>query len=333
MYKSSDISVIIVSYNRPSELERNFEHLVKMHSKPFEVLVVDQSEKPDTKNVCKKYSKKIKNLRYLRSEKPSIAIAKNVGVRNVSKQSKIVLFLDDDAYGGPTYMDEIIGAYNRHPEAVGIYGEEDMYNPKNFRKIKKSKFQKFKFFIEKSVKKLFLLGYRGDNGYRVLSPYGNTYTYEMKRDFPAQWFGGSNPSYKSYVFKDIRFDESFFGWSLGEDLDVAYRIHKKYGKMYIVPSSLVHISPPREDTPERRIRRIYMNQINHYYIFKKDMPEMKMRYAWNLIGIFIARALLLFDFRKFDINWIEFKHFILSLIYCSKNAKKIEHGDLSLPVK
>ena len=95
MYKSKDISIVIPTYNRAPELEKNLAHLSKLKSKPFEVILVDQSTDNHTKKVYMKYKKILKMLKYLRSEKPSIAIAKNVGLRNSSKKTKIILFLDE----------------------------------------------------------------------------------------------------------------------------------------------------------------------------------------------------------------------------------------------
>lgn len=333
MYKSKDISIVIPTFNRAPELEINLEHLSKLKSKPFEVLLVDQSTDNNTKKAYLKYKKKLKILKYLRSEKPSIAIAKNVGLRNSSKKTKIILFLDDDAYVGENYIDEIIGAYNRHPEASGIYGEEEIYKSENIKKIHPSIASYLRFRLDSLAKKIFLLGYRGDKGWRITSPFGNTFNYEIKGDVEAHWFAGTNPSFKKEALKEMSFDENFFGWSLGEDIDISYRIYKKHGNLYVVPSSLTHSNPPREDTPERKIKRIYMNQINHFYLFYKDMPEMKFRFTWNYIGIFILRFFALFNIFRFKKNYIEFKYLLKSFVYCLKNTDKIQKGDLSLPLK
>ena len=330
MYSSKDISIVIVSYNRPQEIERNFVHLERMHSKPYEVLVVDQSEKTDTKRICQKHFKKIKNLRYLRSEKPSIAMAKNVGVRNASNHTSILLFLDDDAYVGPDYLDEITSAYNRLTDAVGIAGEESVSLnrfPKN-----RGFFFKMGFLLESYYKRLFFLGFIGDKYRRVTSPFGNTLPYTSDVDKLAQWFSGTDPSYKKFVFKDLKFDENFFGWSLGEDIDISYRIYKKYGPLYIVPSSLIHSHPQREWTEERKIKAIYMNQINHFYLFYKDMPEMRLRFIWNYIGIFVYRTFAILNFSKFKDNYREWRYLAKSFNYCLRNREKIKKGNLSLPI-
>ncbi len=315
MYTPQDVSIIIVTYNRPGELENNLGHLAKLKDRPGEVLVVDQSKDKLTKKACLKYKKKIKSLRYLRSEIPSIAIAKNKGVRSVSKKSKILLFLDDDAYVGPNYLKEIINGYKRHPQTKGIFG----YPPEE--KIPK---------IRNFVKKVFMLGSEG-KAFTFNAPYGNNDNKDVKRDVPAQWFPGTDPSFKKEVFDNLKFDENFFGWSLGEDIDIAYRIFKKYGWLYVVPASIEHENPAREDTVERLIKRVYMNQINHFYMFYKLMPEKKIRFTWNIVGLILLRSFSLFDVLNLKKRSLEFRHFIKSLSYCLRNKEKIKKGDLSIP--
>jgi GT2 family glycosyltransferase len=329
-YESKDISIVIVTYNRAHELDKNLNHLRKLKSKPREIIIVDQSETNLTKKVYLKYRKSL-NLVYLRSEKPSIAIAKNIGKRKVSNKSKIVLFLDDDAYVEPTYLDEVVAAYNRNPDAVGVNGEEKIYQKKFFKKVEKNKFTKLARYLEIAYRRFFLLSFRGDKSWRITSPHGNTCTMEITGDVPAQWFSGTNPSYKKFVFDKMDFDENFIGWSLGEDVDISYRIHKRFGHLYVVPSSLFHENPKREDTPERRIKRIYMNQINHFYLFFKDMPEMKLRFIWNLVGIFLYKFLSLFNPFSIRKGFFEFKHFINALFYSVTNMKRIKNGDLRIP--
>jgi cellulose synthase/poly-beta-1,6-N-acetylglucosamine synthase-like glycosyltransferase len=330
MYTSKDISIIIPTYKRPDKLELNLSHLAKLRQKPFEVILIDQSEDNLTKEVFKKFEKKIKNLRYFHSKKPSIAKAKNLGLKFSSIKTKIVLFLDDDAYVGEDYLGEMIAGYNRHPGAVGIFGEEKIFQKKYSERKKIS--QKFIEILANYYKRLFFLSFRGDKSWRITSPFGNTATLDLDGDVEAEWFPGTDPSYKKFVFKSLKFDENFIGWSLGEDIDIAYRIHKKFGKLYIIPSSLIHENPKREDTAERRIKRIYMNQINHFYLYYKDMPEMKCRFIWNEVGIFLYKLLALLNITNYKSNLFEIKHLYKAFVYCMKNKNKIKLGDLSIPL-
>lgn len=328
-YTSKDISIIIVTYNRPNELKRNFEHLVKLKTLPREIIIVDQSENKNTQQLCLRYKKKIPIIKYLHQTKPSIPMAKNLGVQKSSDRAKILLFLDDDAFVAPPYLDEILSYYNSLDDPNGIFG----FNYAKFgNKDLSNIFENFKFQIGKSVRKIFLLGYVGDNIFGVTSPYGANSTFAINAPVRAEWFPGTNPSYKKEILKKIKFDENFFWWALGEDVDISYRINKKYGNLYVVPASISHIHPPHEDDHVRKIRKIYMNQVNHFYLFYKLMPEMKFRFAWNIIGITLLRTFAMLQLKKFNKRFIEWKFFIKSLAYSIKNRKQIRKGNLSIPV-
>lgn len=321
--------MIIVTYNRPNEIKRNFDHLKKLKTFPREILVVDQSENKKTKNVCIEYKKIIPIIKYLHQKKPSIPMAKNLGVKKSSDKSKILLFLDDDAFVEPSYMDEIVTYYNTIENVNGVFGF-DYYKFGNVDIRNLS--QNIKFQIGRAVRRFFFLGYVGDEIFGVTSPYGANSTLPITSPVRAQWFPGTNPSYKKEILKKIKFDENFFWWALGEDVDISYRINNTYGNLYVVPASISHIHPPHEDDYVRKVRKIYMNQVNHLYLFYKLMPQMKIRFAWNILGIALLRTFSLLQINKFNKRFIEWKFFIKSLVYAFKNKERIKKGDLSIPV-
>lgn len=327
-YKPKDLSIVIMTYNRPTELKRNFDHLAKLKSPPYEIIIVDQSENDKTKKLYEQYKKKIPSLKYTHSKKPSITKSKNIGLDKSSPKTKIILFLDDDAYVGPNYIDELIGAYNKIKSANAISGYDCTTAAEQ---LAGSGLTRIKNSVETTLKKMFFLGYVGDKEMRVTSPYGNTAPGPIKKPVRAQWFPGTDPSFKKDLLKQIRFDENFFWWSLGEDVDVGYRFHKMFGGMYLIPATMRHKHPQHEDDFKKKIKKIYMNQINHFYLYHKIMPEMKFRFFWNLAGITLLRTLRLFNITRPKKSYIEFKYYILSLIYSIRNSEKIKKGDLSIP--
>jgi GT2 family glycosyltransferase len=323
-YSPKDVSIIIPTYNRAEHLKKSLSNIAKLNSLPREILIIDQTIDDSTKKVFQFFNKKLKILKYFKSNKPSIAIAKNIGVSKSSPKSSILLFLDDDALVGPKFINEILNGYKRHPNAAGIFGA----NPEL------SVNSGLKFKLTNLIKGIFLLGPIVSHcSLNMNSPYGNKGWKDNGKEYLTEWFPGTDPSYKKEVFKDLKFDENFFGWSLGEDIDISYRICKKHGPLYIVPASIFHKHPPAEYTPQKEISKIYMNQINHFYLFYKDMPEMRIQFIWNLIGISLFELFNLLKINKAPFNSLRFKHYIKSLYYCYKNKEKIKKGDLSLPIK
>jgi len=330
LYKIKDISVVIPTYNRPQYLERNLSNLLKIKTLPYEILVVDQSEKDLSKKVCEKYKKKLKvPLKYLFSKVPSTSRAKNMGLKNADKRTKIVLFLDDDAYLLPNYLDKILEIYNNYPDAAGVKSFDfDKYKwYKNLSALKKTS-----FLIGQSIKKILLLGNQIENGFIINSPYGNSSPLFINKIEKAMWFPGTDQSFKKEVLQKISFDDHLIGWSLVEDIDITYRMSKAGYSLYETPfARLVHDHPASELAINQIIKRSYINQVMHYYFYRKNMPEHQIKYYFNLIVIFLLRFMGIFNPMKVKMNSKSFYYFLVSLAYTFKNRKKIAAGNIVIP--
>src|SRR5690606_32370136 len=114
-----------------------------------------------------------------------------------SKRTKIILFLDDDAYVGEEYLDEMVGWYNKLRHANGLFGFDYLKFGKGEMPV--GFVRRLLFFTEKLVKATFFLGYLGDKEFRITSPYGNTSTLTIDVPVRAEWFPGTDPSFKKEI--------------------------------------------------------------------------------------------------------------------------------------
>ena len=81
------ISVIIPTFNRNKDLEITLNALIPLLTEVNEVLVVDQSIDIKTKELITQLNNP--KIKYLYSSIPSITIARNLGVKNVSSERLI----------------------------------------------------------------------------------------------------------------------------------------------------------------------------------------------------------------------------------------------------
>ena len=158
-YSSKDISVIIPTYNRAGDVRETLRFLMPFAKELCEIIIVDQSKNDETKKVVQTYQKKHKNLVYVYSKVPSITIARNLGVKQLSKKVKIVCFIDDDVTLGRDYFKEILAVFNTHSEAKGVAG----YVPS-------PEFSKMPF-LEKFLRRIFYINYPEKDRARMISPY------------------------------------------------------------------------------------------------------------------------------------------------------------------
>src|SRR6185312_11309056 len=86
-------TVIIPTYNREKLLQRAIESVLAQTEQDFEIIIVDDGSKDNTKELVKKY----KTVRYYIKKHEGAAAAKNFGISKV--KGEFITFLDsDDAY-------------------------------------------------------------------------------------------------------------------------------------------------------------------------------------------------------------------------------------------
>lgn len=96
---NSDISVIICTRNRSSDLQRCLNSMVTQTCPPREIIVVDNAPSDDsTLNVVKQF----KQVLYYKELRGGLSIARNSGLRMAT--SSIVAFTDDDVVTHPLWL-------------------------------------------------------------------------------------------------------------------------------------------------------------------------------------------------------------------------------------
>ncbi|MEK6825990.1 MAG: glycosyltransferase family A protein [Nanoarchaeota archaeon] len=315
-YSLGDISVVIPTYNRAKDLSVTLKNLLPFVKSLSEIIVVDQSNNDETKKVVDYLWKKYKNILYVYSKIPSITIARNLGVRKLSRKCKLVCFIDDDVSVSEEYFDEILKVFNENPSARAASGY--VPSPELLRMS----------LLEKMLRRLFYISYPEKDHARMISTYGNTYPSHLTKTICVEWLPGVNMVYKRGVFKEQQFDEHLLGYTVAEDIDFSYRLYKKYPlSLFITPfATLMHRVSRVERTPTPRMS--YINQVDHFYFYLKNMRssfQQRIIFVWSLLGITLLRALKTIITRKHD-DFLKLRYFFISLRYCLKNRDIIQTG-------
>lgn len=316
MYFLKDISVIIATYNRAEDLKITLDSFKKEFQNLKEIIIIDQSTDVKSLNVIKNF--KSNKIKYFHSKKPSLTLARNYGIRVLSKDSKIVLFLDDDITLKKDYFQKLTDVFNSYEDALGVGGH---YFPSKI----EGKFSNY-------ARKFFLIESRMKNYARVNSVYGAGYPTTLNKIMKSGWVPGFNMAFKREILKKEKFDENFFRYGLGEDFEFTTRLTKKYpGNLYITPyAKLIHRVSEVERMPKPKLA--YMNHINHFYIQAKNFNDFKGIISWFLVvinmSIFqIAKSLIAPN----KINLTKTKLYFMSLAYCIRRISQIRKGILKLP--
>jgi GT2 family glycosyltransferase len=231
---------------------------------------------------------------------------------NSSKKSKLICFIDDDVSIGGNYFLEIIKVFNiKKAVAVSATGKGIKLNYS---------------ILENYLKKIFLLS-NYENNQRILSPYGNTAPKKVEKIVDAQWLGGTNMIFKKEIFDRQKFDENLLGYTVVEDLDFTYRLWKKYPRQILLTpyAKINHRYSHEGRSPTKKLS--YINQIDHFYFYFKDFKHPKdiLLLLWPIFGISILRTTNLIVSPNKN-NYLKWKYFFESLLYCITNLNKIRSG-------
>jgi GT2 family glycosyltransferase len=265
---------------------------------PNKILIIDGSTNDETKAILE--SNKFQNLEYFKVplEHRGLTKQRNYGVSNVSKDSDIICFLDDDTILEPTYFEEIIKTYSVYPNALGVGGYINNetkwekaavdYKPTiydfAFDGWKQKDGSRFvlrkRLGLDTDKKPGFFPEFSNGRSTSFLPPTGKIYEVE-------QLMGGVS-SFKKSVFDTFTFSTYFEGYGLYEDADFTLRL-SKIGKLYVnTNAQLGHF----HDESGRPNKYQYGKMVvrNGWYVWrvKYPNPSLKAKFKWHAIVLVLA---------------------------------------------
>ncbi len=115
------LSVVICTRNRPESIMDAVESVVAQSDVSFELIVVDQSHGPATRDLLAPLVADRPHVHYVHLERPGLSHAYNEGTRRAA--GTIVAYTDDDCVAPPGWLESIARAFQESPDAELIYGQ------------------------------------------------------------------------------------------------------------------------------------------------------------------------------------------------------------------
>ena len=115
-------TLIVCTYMRPQSLLKLLQSVKNQTLYPNEILIIDGSLNNDTQIILKDNS--FQNLKYFKVDETHRGLTKqgNFGIKQVSEESEIICFLDDDIVLEPQYFENLIKTYSLKPDALAVGG-------------------------------------------------------------------------------------------------------------------------------------------------------------------------------------------------------------------
>jgi GT2 family glycosyltransferase len=272
MYK---VSAIIPTIGRLKVLINTINSINQQTIIPNELIIIDQNESDTIKKLIvnnKLYDKL--NIKYIHNKNiTGLAQARNVGVKNVSSDIDIVLFLDDDVILEKMFIEEILKVYEIDDNINGVGGVITNYSKSLYQILHQRIFNREIFYDTRQI---------------VYSKY-----LKIENYLETRIIGGGLMSFRKEIFNRYLFDEHYIGYSLGEDVDFSWRVSQEY-KLVINPKArLEHI---RSKTGRYDLFEQYKSRVAcSMYLFNKNISSLSHPIrviVLNLIGQLIHSLLI-----------------------------------------
>lgn len=317
------VSVVIPTYNRVNDVDKCLDSIITQTTLPKEVLLVDDSENREIENLIEYKKDEFKEkdilLRHIRNERGrSNTIARNIGIENAT--GEIILFFDSDVIIDKDYIKEILKVYKEKPDAMGVQGLIE--------KDRKEKGVIAKFVT--TFNRIFYIQLDEKNKFRLLPSLGVSWPSFVDVIINCEWLSGANNSYRKEILIEFRWDENLKKYGWGDDIDISYRIFKKYPhSLFMTPyAKLIHNTSQDGRTPKKGL--VYMEEIYLLYLFYKNIEQTlknEVIYTWSRIGR-LTLKMTIFILKPSKPKLTEIKYALGAIFSCLKHIKAIKKGDL-----
>lgn len=223
-----NVSIIIITRNRPFLLQHCLEHVLAQSYRHKEIIVVDSSSNTESEQVVAHYPEVI-SVR-LHGQRNNIPQARNEGIAVSS--GEIIAFVDDDAMVQPGWLDALVDAYR--DETVGAAGGRIIQAPKPY-------------CDQETGTPSFAIS---PTGRAIIKNIGTTSTEQVEVD----WLSGCNMSFRRTALEQVGgFDPAYTFTNTREDTDLAFRVKKAGWRVVFNPAiAVVHYSARSSHTFNER---------------------------------------------------------------------------------
>ncbi len=270
-------SIVLPTLNRAKLVKNSLACFEEQTILPYEVIIVDQSDDHDTRDIFSVWDPPGIKKKYIHREVKSLILARHAGL-DATDETDLVAFFDDDITLDPSFCEEIVKVFasdqaHRYAGGMGTVAGWK-YRPKPFQTF-------------------FLMPHEGSG--RFLASGAQTFPHWKKEFSETEFLSGGCTFWRRRIIARYRFDERLSGYGHADDVDVSYRVSRDH-KLFFQPKSVCYqIKDPAGKDPGRTYRRVWIQ--NMYYLAQKNKLSMAA-YAWCTVG-HMLRDLICLDFQKF----------------------------------
>ncbi len=236
------LSVVVCSHNGAGKLVPCFEALTHQRM-PVEILVVDDGSIDGTDALARSYG-----LPVIRHERNlGISAARNTGLTNAT--TPIVAFCDDDCTPPEDWTEQLLIAWNDHPEATVLGGMVEVDHPTSFT-------QRYLAFRNPLVPAEIALAHRPSVWYRAVRQFRPP-RFPASSAIPVYSVVGANMSmHRERALESGGFNESLV-FGEGEELALCADVRARFGESSVIVDPRVVLAHRFDPSIFKTWRRSY----------------------------------------------------------------------------
>lgn len=286
MGRTQSAAVIVVTCNRPTELQAALERWGASTPSPDQFVVVDaSSDAPTRKGLVLAHHPALfsgPGSEYLVSPRASITAQRNLALDRV--WTDVALFVDDDTLVGPGYLGRVREVYELDVEArIGGVGGISYRRQRARARLARAMARPLRLYARR-------LGVPD----RVARP-GHLGIPPQVSHLPlvrVRSLHGCAMSFRTPLLTALRFDETLRGYGYCEDFDISFRVSRTHALVVRTDALLEQTIPAGSAVPTQQY--FFMQWVNPAYLTMKLFPEpANRRPLYRLLGLARARAALL----------------------------------------
>jgi glycosyltransferase involved in cell wall biosynthesis len=207
-YAGADLAVVIPTKDRPVQLEKLLNSLAAQSTPAGAIVVVDHGGAAEP--IVDRFKDSLPVI-CIQSAVPGQLFQRNIGIRAVCSNHRLIGFVDDDLVFEADAMERMIEFWNRAAKNTAGVGF-NITNCRPFRYLPALKL----FYLSSPMPGT------------VLKSGCNVSIQNIAEDVPTEWLGGGYTVWSADVLRRFPQDELRTRWAIGEDLRFSYPIGKQF---------------------------------------------------------------------------------------------------------
>lgn len=194
------VSIIVPVYNVENYVARCLDSLVNQTLKEIEIIIVNDGSTDGSGEICKKYAKRYKNIKYIKQKNQGLSGARNTGIEVA--RGEYIGFVDSDDFVELDMFEFLYDNAKKHDVKIMACGHQTYYEDGTT-----------KLNTKKGIDKFYDLDEALDNF--LMQEYFDVVTW--------------NKLYQCDLFSDVRFPVG----KIYEDIQTIYKLIERAGGIYL----------------------------------------------------------------------------------------------------